>query len=62
MDFKLFLLLSAAPLYQGSPQRIFSNIRTEDLAVFYTKYAIAEQRREFSTLTVHLSKIDFASI
>ena len=28
------LLLSAAPI-QGSPQRMFSNIRTEDLAVFY---------------------------
>ena len=30
----LLLLLSAAPI-QGSPQRMFSNICTEDLAVFY---------------------------
>ena len=31
----LLLLLSAASI-QGSPQQMFSNIRTEDLAVFYS--------------------------
>ena len=30
----LLFLRSAAPIYQGSPQRMFSNIRTEDLTVF----------------------------
>ena len=34
-DGTLLLLVSAAPI-QGSPQRMFSNIRTEDLAVLYT--------------------------
>ena len=47
----LLLLLSAAPIYQGSPQRIFSNIRTEHLAVFYAgcpfEDAIAEKLKDF---------------
>ena len=30
-----FLLLLTAPIYQGSPQRMFSIIRIEDLVVFY---------------------------
>ena len=32
-----FFLLSVAPIYQGSPQRMFSNIRTEDLTAFYAR-------------------------
>ena len=30
-------LFSAAPIYQGSPQLMFSNIRTEHLPVFYAR-------------------------
>ena len=31
----LLLLLSVAPIYQGSPQQMFSNIAQNILAVFY---------------------------
>ena len=57
----LLLLLSAAPIYQGLPQRMFSNIRTENLAVFYAGCSTNSSQLKEVEQMGHGSRVPVAS-